>query len=249
LGRRLAFGYSNETQAGHTCKVPIQRPHFEVVLRGDRCDQEVSHAKTLAGRHRLHHECLDSFPGPRSGGELGQCREHPAEAGKIARASSGEDLDSNGGGERHLVGVEQRSQALGLGTLTSVEGNLPHRGVDEDHDRRRRPGRRRERSRSRSSLTVPSMALSSSIRFRRTRSCSETTTVSVFDLKPRRRRASSIRGSGRSKVVRIRIRLDRMPGDVKPACVDMLTSRRSPTECRRSDRTARTGCTRPPWCR
>src|SRR5215204_2333384 len=39
--------------------------------------------------------------------------------------------------------------------------------------------------------------------------------VSVFDLKPRARRAESSRSSGRSRVVRVRFTMNRMPGVVK----------------------------------
>ena len=97
---------------------------------------------------------------------------------------------------------------LGLAACSRPEKGDPNGRVDKDH------GRRRDFGRSMSSLMEPIIDFNSSILFLRISSCKETTTVSVLDLNPRRRRASSRRGSGMSRVVRIRLRLNRMLSDV-----------------------------------
>jgi hypothetical protein len=116
---------------------------------------------------------------------------------------------------------------LGLAAGRGPESGNPHRGIDDDH------GRRRDLGMSISSLTAPIMDFNSSIRLLRISSCKESTTVSVLDLKPRRRRASSRRGSGISRVVRIQLRVNRMRAGVKNAHGGVAARRRAARGSRR----------------
>lgn len=210
---RLIAG--EELQALHAREISVQGPDEGVLFRRERADEEIGETEVFARVTRAVHPFIDELPGAGSGKEYRQHREQPPETAPVLPRSAGKDLDADRRRKRHEIGVEERPQTLrflAFGSTKSGDPNGRVNGDEQCHLRRR--GRRRERGMSISSRTDPRMLFSSSMRRLRMSSWRETTTVSVLDLNPSRRRASSMRGSGISSVVRIQMSLFHMPQDV-----------------------------------
>src|SRR4051794_26304216 len=172
----------DETNAGHSRKVAVERPNFCAVVGGNRCNQKVGETKTLACCPRNVQPVVNACPRLIPWKEDRKCREDATEVRIVTIGSSAQNLNANGSREDNFAGVEESRKMLRRGALTRAQRFDPNGRVDEDHD----DGRRRDLGRSISRLMCPIIALSSSMRFRRTTSCSESTTASVSDSAPSR---------------------------------------------------------------